>query len=507
MADLRYVEAWKRQSTASRAAAAATGTSAAAAGSSKPQPYNVRLDQPGDGISYAPDALASSHNTAKRLFLPASISLASPASAYDFQAEITARKKERQANFKLGDYDGDDADEDEEEQDFRYQLNAMSIAEPDARSIAAPSVRSVATIPAPRKDSDNASIGSLASLRSTITASNLFAAATAGSSSSNALPRATYSVANRIPPSISGVANAQTPWTAPLRTNAAALDRITLEEREAGQTKDRWEQMNERGNVPVELLAGSPPIGSGRGADAASIFSDTASIRTTAEQLRVETLFVPDPRSWRPLRYVRRTDPRQLLLLTHGLLVRNPATGGLAGGIGVEYCPSSLVSPSSKRIEKNLSHALEKPPDAILLQSTTLTPKRAALRAALAALEYADWYEEGFDQVVVGVAHDWLVRGISSDIWQWKQDDWVITSGAGAELGVAPGERVPDRDLWELLDERVRALEVIDCNVRFWRVSKADLETAKELAIFGATNDKPRPETVRWRKKPRNLDA
>ncbi|KAE8223212.1 hypothetical protein CF326_g8230, partial [Tilletia indica] len=81
---------------------------------------------------------------------------------------------------------------------------------------------------------------------------------------------------------------------------------------------------------------------------------------------------------------------------------------------------------------------------------------------------------------------------------------WIVHGAAGSELGVDPGERVPDRDLWELLDEAVRGYEEIDCNVRFWRVNKADLETAKELAVAGAINDKQQPETVRWRKKTRD---
>ncbi|CAD6883870.1 unnamed protein product [Tilletia controversa] len=499
MADLRYLEAWKKQATAS---------SSRTTSSFATTPYNVRLDQPGDGLSYAPDPLASTHNTAKRLFLPASISLApstsssssfssSSASIFDFQEEIAERRRKKEANFKLGDYDGDleeqdngDEDEDEDDDDYRF----------DAMSIAAPSIRSTF----PRKDSDNASLSSISTLtKSTTTASNLYASSHPGlvPGPPNTQNQLTTS---RLPPSISNTPS-QTPWSAPLRTNYPALDRLTEEERESGRLS-RWEEINERGNVPFEQLLGNNTR-EGAGDDGASMFSvrsDAASIRTNADNIRVEDLFVPDPRPWRPLRYVRRTDPRQLLLLTHGLLVRDPTTSTLTGGIGVDYCPSSSSEPTSlntNRTEKNLSHALEVPPDTVLLQSTTLTTKRAAIRAALAALEYADWFEEGFDQVVIGVAHDWLVRGICADIWQWRQDGWVVKGAAGAELGVDEGERVPDRDLWELLDETVRTYEAIDCNVRFWRVNKADLGTAKELAVAGAINDKPQPETVRWRKK------
>ncbi|KAE8271757.1 hypothetical protein A4X09_0g585 [Tilletia walkeri] len=477
MADLRYIEAWKTQPSASST-------------SSQTTPYNIRLDQPGDGVSYAPDPIASTHNTSKRLFLPASISLAlSPTQSFDFQAEIAARKREKEANFKLGDYDGEEEEDDDDDDGYRF--DTMSIAP-------APSIRSFVSHQTPqRKDSDNTSIATLTK-SSNITASSLFAA----SSSSSSNPQPAYSATSRIPPSISKT-NAQTPWTAPLRPNHPILDRPTEEERELGKL-NRWEEINERGNVPLEQLLARSGGGGGSVDDGASMFSvrsDAASMRTNAENIRVDDLFVPDPRPWRPLRYVRRTDPRQLLLLSHGLLVRDPTTSHQSGGIGVQYCPPSSTS---NRLEKNLSHALEKPPDVILLQSSTLTTKRAALRAALAALEYNDWFAEGFDQVVVGVAHDWLVRGISSDIWQWKSNGWIVHGAAGSELGVDPGERVPDRDLWELLDEAVRGYEEIDCNVRFWRVNKADLETVKELAVAGAINDKQQPETVRWRKKTRD---
>ncbi|KAK0556778.1 hypothetical protein OC846_000967 [Tilletia horrida] len=368
-ADIRYVEAWKRQSTSSRQPAdKKTGITTTTT------PYQVRLDEAGDGLTYAPVAPGSPHNTANRLFLQPSVALATT-QHYDFIAEIEARRLDRQKNFKLGDYDGEDLDDGASSlgYDLRAELNRFD-AKTEAARIGAPSGTS-------------------------------------------------------------------------------------------------------------------------------SIFTTTAPI---------SDLFVPDPRPWRPLRYVRRTDPRQVLLLAHGLIVRNPDTGVVTGGIGVEFCPQGFQSKSfTKRIEKNLSHALEKPPDSFYLQTTEpITTKRAVLRSALAALEYEDWYEEGFHQIVIGVAHDWLVKGISSDIWRWRQDDWVVSSiETAAALGVDPGARVPDRDLWEMLDDAVKRFEKLDCNVRFWRVNRNDLDVAKELAINGASQDKARPETVRWRKKAFEITA
>ena len=80
-ADLRYIEAWRRNPTPSKT------------------PLHVRLDVP-DGVSYAPDQL-NPHNASKRLFVVPP--LPEPAEMlYDFGAAI-ARYEERNGQWEGGD--------------------------------------------------------------------------------------------------------------------------------------------------------------------------------------------------------------------------------------------------------------------------------------------------------------------------------------------------------------------------------------------------------------------
>ncbi|WFC98456.1 hypothetical protein MYAM1_001184 [Malassezia yamatoensis] len=208
----------------------------------------------------------------------------------------------------------------------------------------------------------------------------------------------------------------------------------------------------------------------------------------------ISELFIADPRKWHPYRFVRRTDPRQLLLLVAGQCLseeqvqaaiskRESASkntintnsnsdrplasyfGTLEnsqaqGGIGVVFSPSRSLCESMKqpfdqhRAETNLSRRLEQPEF-----PNTTTTQRAALRSVIAALEYVQWEKEGFDKLVIAVHNAWIVRGISHDIWTWRKNGWVLTRKTPQGF---PGEQVPNRDLWELLDYLVRQWEDIE---------------------------------------------
>ncbi len=72
-------------------------------------------------------------------------------------------------------------------------------------------------------------------------------------------------------------------------------------------------------------------------------------------------------------------------------------------------------------MEPNFSRRLERPPEL-----ATTTVRRAALRAALAALEFTRWEAEGFDKIVIATHHGWLVDGISRWIWEWRHNKWRL---------------------------------------------------------------------------------
>ncbi|KAI3626236.1 hypothetical protein CBS9595_001597 [Malassezia furfur] len=240
----------------------------------------------------------------------------------------------------------------------------------------------------------------------------------------------------------------------------------------------------------------------------------------SAAQTSLETvraLFVPDPRSWHPYRFVRRTDPRQVLLFAAGSSLtgaqvqavqaaKRAADGSgkvseeklrslashfgttentkVQGGIGVVYSPTASLcaalgeSFDAARAEKNVSRRLERPEF-----PNRTTTQRAALRSVIAALEYVHWEKEGFDKVVIAVHNAWIVRGISHDIWTWRQNGWVLTRETPQGM---PGESVPNRDLG---------------NCRFWHLPKSANGEAVHLAEQGALKANQMPTLVRWTKR------
>ncbi|KAJ1030074.1 hypothetical protein NDA16_000987 [Ustilago loliicola] len=429
---------------------------------------------------------------------------------------------------------------------------------------------------APRRGGDDAAsiltIATTASVQSKMTALTLAAKRT------QTIPKnvSANAVATPFspPPSISGdTAHSRTPWAASSNwTSLRALDRTTEKEKKLGITQ--FEEATE-GRVPSSYEASLFPSSDSQ--------SDAATIKTLRPgELRVEDLFVPDPRHWRPLRYVRKIDPRQLLILCAGaaltpgqvaamkvgsdassvfttettatrrgvsdaasiyssvptdfsveatrkamfaagklpdykslqaqlkssssLIQGSASTTSLEreekrAGLGFVFCPAydpRSRSPAYKRspevaVEPNFSRRLERPPE--LCHSTV---RRAALRSALAALEFTRWEAEGFDKIVIATHHGWLVDGISRWIWEWRHNKWCIMTES--PLGMI-GEQVPDRDLWELLDRAVKGYEEIDCTVRFWKISKGQNSHAVQLAQEGACKDNQQPGTVRWTKK------
>ena len=272
-----------------------------------------------------------------------------------------------------------------------------------------------------------------------------------------------------IPPSISDPRLSKKSWNAPTLTSYRASETLSQQApgRDAGT---QWERISGHDGANPELVASTGPV-----------TFDTISM-----------LFTPDPRPWRPYRFVRRSDPRQLLLFSAGTLLtggqvrsaelaqRAVSDGGAKAldrrsiasyfgttentesqaGVGVVYSPTPGLCASlaekceDERAELNMSRRLERPD---FLNRTTM--QRAALRAVIAALEYVRWEEEGFDKFVIATHNAWLVRGITHDIWEWRRNGWTLTRQTPQGL---PGDAVPDRDLWELLDYTVRQYEEIE---------------------------------------------
>lgn len=296
--------------------------------------------------------------------------------------------------------------------------------------------------------------------------------------------------------------------------------------------KRPWDSSTWSSNRAFEML-NQQPKGRDSGSQWTAISGAGDTTSSTSQEVTtdiISALFVPDPRSWHPYRFVRRTNPRQVLVMcagtalsphqiksvevahrvAAGMIPREEAAKSLASyysttentnlqaGLGFIYSPDKAICDAlhenfdATRVEKNFARRLERPEF-----PATTTRHRAALRSVIAALEYIRWEEEGFDKIVLATHHGWIVRGISHDIWEWRQNGWKFMRNS--VLGL-PGENVPDRDLWELLDYVVRQYESIDCNCRFWHIPKSANKEAIALAEMGALKTNQQPSTVRWTK-------
>ena len=235
----------------------------------------------------------------------------------------------------------------------------------------------------------------------------------------------------------------------------------------------RWDTPTWSSLRSAEMLNGAPKgrdagtqwlaiSGSGESTCESAAESEPGSLATIA------ALFVPDPRPWRPYRLVRRSNPRQLLLLTAGaelssqqiksMTLAQQVASGVAkppkdarslasyfgttenatsqAGLGFVYSPSAalcseLGEPADvRRAETNFSRRLERP-----VFPNRTSRSRAALRSVIAALEYVHWEEEGFDKIVVATHHAWIVQGISNE--------YVAAKSLTQYLGVAPKGLAP----------------------------------------------------------------
>lgn len=536
MADHRYYEAWKRnpQSFPKVQPTTASAKSAKVAPTSTVQ---VRLDTPG-GVTYSPDELHS-HNIVKRLFIPYKLGEGSGTRPIDDEdgEEVYDFDKDLQKEAMLGS-DREEKDEgisaaqayalsidfdklaeqralatrepdshmrsDEEDEDGTYNFDKMSLSGQSKMSTNSQmSVATLATMSTAKKD------GSLPDWYTRVSARK-------------------DEVPFLVPAGLTGRStDHKRPWDAMRWHGHRAFERPSQREREAGIAA--FEDVNGIGRAPsISETFDSKHSSAGKDGDSKTMM--TSRTGRTIRSLNVPVLFVIDPRRTHTLRMVRRTDPRQVLLICNGIykeasqvasskaaeaakqagidikqLTSNSkeaqkllesvyANAKPRGGIGVVYCPHEDVlnqnddnlKDQDPRIDVNCAKRLEAPP-----VFTELTEKRAQLRAVLAAIELADWEQEGFDKIVIGVEQDWIIRGISNDIWRWKYNGWKTPVG----------ELVQDRDLWELIDLAIIGFEKIDCNVRFWQISAKDAQIAKSLAEIGAMKDFQRPKLVRWRRK------
>ncbi|CCF51122.1 hypothetical protein NDA11_007343 [Ustilago hordei] len=371
--DYRYLQAWARPSASRPASSSSsrrtydcgdssevllpttngdTATPAAQLESkeaTQQSAYQIRLDTPG-GISYAPDDLAQ-HNSSKRLFIPDR-----SANEYDFAREIEAKSNKASATTmpqpeldELGRTQVQAYKESVEqtETDSTTMNNDQGHVKPfdiPTTSVAANEQDQGLT---PRQGGQDAA--SIMTNATTATVQSKMTTLTLTAERTQTIPKNVSANAVTTPfrplPSISGdAAHSCTPWAAASDwTSHHVLDRPTDKEKKLGITQ--FEEATE-GRVPSGYEASLFP--------SSDTQSDAATIKTLRPgELRVEDLFVPDPRPWRPLRYVRKIDPRQLLILCAGAAL----TPGQVAAIKVGSDASSVFTTETTTTRRGPSDA------------------------------------------------------------------------------------------------------------------------------------------------------
>lgn len=158
-------------------------------------------------------------------------------------------------------------------------------------------------------------------------------------------------------------------------------------------------------------------------------------------------------------RFVRSTDPAEMLMFIDGSSLNNGSPNARAG-YGVVFAPLEWFSPISARLEQD---------------GNPQTSNRAELRAVLASLALRYWAGEGFTRIVLACDSEYVVKGISEWILKWRRNGWKTTAGIP----------VANQDLWKKLEAKLREMEGQGMLVQFWKIPR-EWNEADEYAKAGA---------------------
>ena len=196
-----------------------------------------------------------------------------------------------------------------------------------------------------------------------------------------------------------------------------------------------------------------------------------------------ETLYVigyPPSRLCPPVpRFVRRSDPEELLIYTDGSCLENGRTSPSAG------C-AFVFRPASEKHPGDVHFKLERQgPDGI---EHVHTSNRAELRAVIAALQFRVWCGEGFKRLVIATDSDYAVSGITHWVHTWVRNGWVTSKRTA----------VKNRDLWELLVQEVNFFHQEGLEVIFWHIPRQLNSQADRLAKQAAASPDDQVEYAKF---------
>ncbi|PWY71301.1 RNase H domain protein [Aspergillus eucalypticola CBS 122712] len=162
-------------------------------------------------------------------------------------------------------------------------------------------------------------------------------------------------------------------------------------------------------------------------------------------------------------RFIRRNNPRELLIYTNGTCVENGGAvprGGCGeprGGCGVVY-RSPVDLPEGKLNHFKIPLEIKGPSG----RKHRHTSERAELRAVIAALRFRCWTGEGFNKLVIATDSEYVVEGATCWIQGWIQRGWKTRTG----------NPVSNRDLWECLLGELERWYDHGMDIQFWQIPK-----------------------------------
>ncbi|PMD19716.1 ribonuclease H-like protein [Hyaloscypha hepaticicola] len=180
-------------------------------------------------------------------------------------------------------------------------------------------------------------------------------------------------------------------------------------------------------------------------------------------------------------RFIRKSDPREILIYTDGACLRNGQSNPQAGFAFV-YRSSAYNQTGTLTHAGTVRVRLETMGPTG--ETYTQTSNRAELRAVIAALQFLDWSTDcnrSWRSLVFATDSEYVAVNATERIKRWEATGWKLASYKGR----AP-EPVKNQDLWKLLLILIRQLREDGVNVAFWRIPREWNERADEFVKKGA---------------------
>jgi len=176
------------------------------------------------------------------------------------------------------------------------------------------------------------------------------------------------------------------------------------------------------------------------------------------QQGQGETRKVEFIRTAKHTRFVRKTNPSEVLIFTAGACL-NKGRSKPNAGCGFVFLPrDSEASPQVRY--GTVSFRLEgKSPNGSPAEQTS---NRAELRAAMAALQFRNWHAEGWKRIVIATDSEYAINGATEWVTAWVRKNWITS------------KKVPvrNRDLCELLMKEIKRLGNKCVEVLFWKIPR-----------------------------------